>query len=233
MNYLTFIIPVFNEVKTLEKAINEVLAIKDIKKEIIIIDNNSDDGSKEIINKYLLNNQVKSIMKNKNLGYGDSIKKGIEQAKGDLIYIQYADLEYDIESLYEMIENLTKNNFDFVFGERYTKLNNYNFLKELIHRPSYLGTFITTNLINIFYNKNFKDIIGSKLYKKEKIKKIQIKSNGQGFDFELVSKICKQNYNVGKTFVKYRPRENSKEKKIKFYHMFVAIYEIFRVKLFD
>ena len=65
--------------------------------------------------------------------------------------------------------------------------------------------------------------------------KIQIKinSNGQGFDFELVSKLCKLNFNIGEIFVKYEPRKNSNEKKIKFYHMFVALYQIFKVKFFN
>ena len=232
MNYLTFIIPVFNEARTLEKAINEVLEINDIEKELIIIDNNSSDGSKEIIKKYSSHKNIKIIIKSQNLGYGDTIKKGIKLATGDLIYIQYADLEYDISSLFDMINNINKNNHDFIFGERYQKLNDQNSLKKIINRPAYLGTYVTTNLINYFYKKKFNDIIGSKLYKTSKIREITINSNGQGFDFELVSKICKKNYNVGKTLVKYEPRKNSKEKKIKFYHIFVALFEIFKVKFF-
>ena len=153
MNYLTFIIPVFNEARTLEKAINEVLEINDIEKELIIIDNNSSDGSKEIIKKYSSHKNIKIIIKSQNLGYGDTIKKGIKLATGDLIYIQYADLEYDISSLFDMINNINKNNHDFIFGERYQKLNDQNSLKKIINRPAYLGTYVTTNLINYFYKK--------------------------------------------------------------------------------
>ena len=95
-----------------------------------------------------------------------------------------------------------------------------------------MGTLVTTKLINIFYKKNFNDIIGAKLYKTNKIREININSNGQGFDFELISKICKKKYHIETIMIPYKPRAHSSEKKIKFYHMFNALYEILKVKLF-
>ena len=89
------------------------------------------------------------------------------------------------------------------------------------------------NLINKFYNRKFTDIIGAKLYKIKSIKKIPINSYHMGFDFEFISRICKNNYKIGEVYIKYKPREISKDKKIKFYHMFIAFYEIFKVKFFE
>lgn len=231
MKLISFIVPVYNEKKTLQDALEQILDLKYEKKEILIIDNNSNDGSKDIIKKFSNLENVKVLLKEKNLGYGDSIKKGFNMANGEFIYIQYADLEYDIKGLELMFDEINSNDYDFVFGERYSNLNSINEIKNFVKRPAYLATYITTNLINFFYKKKFNDIIGSKLYRTDKIREIKIDCDGQGFDFELVSKICKFNYKVGNTLVPYKPRANSKEKKIKFYHMFNAIYEILRVKI--
>ena len=84
---ITFLVPVYNEVKTVENSIKEVLDLKNIQKEIIIIDNCSTDGSIEVVKKFKNISNVKVILKSKNLGYGDSIKKGFELATGDYIYI--------------------------------------------------------------------------------------------------------------------------------------------------
>jgi hypothetical protein len=100
-------------------------------------------------------------------------------------------------------------------------------------KPSYLATIICTFLINKFYGKNFTDIIGAKLYRVNTIKKIPINSYQQGFDFEFISRICKKKYKIGEVSIKYKPRINSSEKKIKFYHMFIALYCIFKVKFFE
>ena len=103
----------------------------------------------------------------------------------------------------------------------------------IINKPSYLATIICTFLINIFYNKSYTDIIGAKLYRTKSIKNIKINNFQAGFDFELMSKISKMKLKTAEMSIKYKPRENSSEKKIKFYHMFVALYEVLRVKFFS
>ena len=226
---LTYIIPVFNERRTVKKSIEEIIELPQ-DKEIIIIDNGSDDGSQEIINEFSNIENIKIIIKEKNLGFGDSIQKGFDSAKGTYIYIQYSDLEYDHLSSVKMYDLAIKNNYDVIFGSRL--LNNNNLLRLLINKPSYLATIICTFLINIFYKKNLTDIIGTKLYKKDIVKNILPKTKGPGFDFELVSLICKKKLLIKEIFVDYTPRERSEEKKIKFYHMFNALYEIFKVKFF-
>ena len=235
MNKISFIIPVYNEVKTVRKSINDVINLKIQDKEIIIIDNGSSDGSVEIINTFKDHKDVIIFLKKRNTGYGNSIIKGFELSSGKYVYIQYADLEYDQNSVFEMYKISENNNLDAVFGSRFKnqiKLSS-NLLKILIDRPSYLATFICTFLINFFYDKNFKDIIGGKFYKLESVKKIDFDSKGPGFDFEFVSKLCKYSFKIGEIFVKYIPRENSKEKKIKPYHMINALYQIFKVKFFN
>jgi len=226
---LSFIIPVFNEEKTLKRSIDDVVSLS-IKKEIIIVDNGSVDGSVDIINQYKDIEYIKILLKRKNLGYGDSIQKGFDLATGDYIFIQYADLEYDHHTSILMYNLAIQNSYDVIFGSRlkYKK----KLIQLIIKKPSYLATIICTALINYFYKKEFTDIIGTKLYNRNSIKNILPKTKGQGFDFELVSLICKKKLNIEETFVDYIPRQNSKEKKIKFYHMFNALYEIFKIKFF-
>ena len=228
---ITFLIPVYNEVKTIEKAITEVLELKNVNKQIIIIDNCSTDGSTEIVKKFQNLKNVEIILKSQNLGFGDSIKQGLKLAIGELIYIQYADLEYHIDGFELMLKKMLETKSDCIFGERYIKTTFFENIKRIINRPAYLATFFTTALINIFYNQRLEDIIGAKLYRTEKIKSIKIDAN-VAFDFELVSKMHKNKFKIEKTLVPYKPRENSSEKKIKFYHMINALYEIFRVKFF-
>ncbi len=232
---MSFIIPVYNEVKTVKRAIQDILDLEIKNKEIIIIDNGSTDGSVDIIKSYESYEDIFIFLKKSNTGYGSSIKKAFEMSSGKYAYIQYADLEYDQKSCFEMYDEAEKKNLDVIFGSRF-KHNikiNLEMLSIIKAKPSYLATFVCTFLINFFYKKDFKDIIGGKFYNLNSIRKININSNGQGFDFELVSKLCKFKFKIGEVFVNYIPRKNSSEKKIKFYHMFVALYQIFRVKLFN
>jgi len=228
MKKLTFVVLVWNEVKTIRQAINDVKNIKYSNKEIIVIDNASTDGTKEIL-KTIKN--VKIIYRKKNLGAGRSILTGIEKAKGDYIFTQFSDLEYDHLRSIDMMNYAIKNNFDIVFGSRLK--NKKSIMKLVYEKPSYLATILTTFLINIFYKKKFTDIIGAKLYKKDSVKNIPSNSFHTGFDFEFISRACKRNLKIGEISIRYKPRINSKDKKIKFYHIFNALYEIFKVKIFE
>lgn len=229
MSKITYLITVHNEVKTVKKSIEDILNIKYKKKEIIIIDNGSTDGSQNIIKKYT---KIKKIIRKKNLGYGRTIEEGIEKSTGEYIYIQNSDLEYDEKKSISMLNFAIRKKLDVVLGSRLKKKKK-NIIKLLLEKPSYLATIICTYLINKFYNRKFTDIIGAKLYKIKSIKKIPINSYHMGFDFEFISRICKNNYKIGEVYIKYKPREISKDKKIKFYHMFIAFYEIFKVKFFE
>ena len=100
---ITFLIPVYNEVKTIREAIDETLKIEIPQKEIIIIDNNSSDGTKKILEEYKNNKNIKIIYQTKNLGFGNSVQDGFNNSYNDFIYIQYGDLEYDINKSMEMM----------------------------------------------------------------------------------------------------------------------------------
>ena len=232
---ITYLVTVFNEVKTVKQSIQDVVSLNIKNKEIVIIDNGSTDGSTNIVNEFKDRENITVIIQEKNLGFANTIKQGIKISKGEFIYIQFSDLEYDHHKSIEMLELAKKDKVDVVLGSRLKKNNNnnrFNLLNNLIKKPSYIATLLCTFLINIFYRRNLTDIIGSRLYNKESISKILEKSTsrGAGFDFELVSLMCKYQFKIKEIYTSYTPRENSAEKKIKFYHMFNALFEIFRIK---
>lgn len=225
---ITFLITVYNEVETLRKAIQDVLAIKYENKEIIIIDNASTDGSQDIIKEF---KNIKSILRKKNLGYGSTIMEGLNISKSDYVYVHNSDLEYNPQNAIEMMEYAEKNNLDVVLGSRLK--NKKKILQNLKKNPAFLASYLTTFLINFLYDKKFSDIIGSKLYKSKKIKKVKADFLHEGFDFGFMGRLCKEKYNIDEISVNYIPRENFSDKKIKWYHMFVALYAIFKVKFLN
>jgi glycosyltransferase involved in cell wall biosynthesis len=101
MTKITYLVTVYNEVKTVERAIKDILNIKFKNKEIIIIDNGSNDGSQKIIKKF---KYIKSILRKRNLGFGKSVMSGIHKSKGKYVFIQYSDLEYDHKRSLEMMK---------------------------------------------------------------------------------------------------------------------------------
>ena len=229
---ITFLIPIYNEVKTVRKAIEETIKLDVPSKEIIIIDNNSTDGSKDIINEYRDKENIHIIYQNKNLGFGNSIQDGFLKSSRDFIYIQYGDLEYDINASIKMLKLIKEKNLDVVFASRLKNVKTFkDFYRALLKKPSYLATIFCTSLVNLLYDKKFTDIIGTRLYRRDIFIPIIPKTSGQGFDFELASLIAKKSLKVEEVFIDYVPRENSSEKKIKFYHILNAIYGILKVKL--
>ena len=225
---ITFLITVYNEAETLRKAVQDVLAIEYQNKEIIIIDNASTDGSQDIIKEF---KSIKSILRKQNLGYGSTIMEGLSISDSDYVYVHNSDLEYDPQNAIEMMEYAEKYDLDVVLGSRLN--NKYNVFKNLKKNPAFLASYLTTFLINFLYGKKFSDIIGSKLYKSKKIKKVKADFFHEGFDFGFIGRLCKEKYNIGEISVNYVPRENFSDKKIKWYHMFVALYAIFKVKFLN
>jgi len=226
---VSFIIPCFNEIKTIRQAIEEV-KILDFEKEIIVVDNCSTDGTREAL-KDLETTDMQIVYQDKNYGFGRSIQIASSLATGDFIYIQFADLEYELNKCYKMLSIAVRDNLDAVFGSRLSsKIMNESFFITISKKPSFLATFITTYLINKWYDYQFTDIIGSKFYRTSSLRKVIPKTNGQGFDFELVSIMCKRKFRIKEIEVGYTPRNNPGEKKIKPYHMINALWALIKVR---
>jgi glycosyltransferase involved in cell wall biosynthesis len=229
---ISYVIPVFNEKNTIKKAITDVLRLP-IKKEIIVIDNNSYDGTKKIlINIKKKNKKIRLILRKKNLGGAESVKEGIRLSKGKYIYIQYADLEYDEKKSLYMYNLAERDNLDVILGSRVkNRLKIETWLEIIVSRPAFAATFITTKLFNIFYKKNFTDIIGARLYKREKIIKVPIDYNNGSFDFAFVSRMAKMGLKMSEVNVSYKFRKFGTSS-MRWFHLFNAVIAMIKVRLF-
>jgi glycosyltransferase involved in cell wall biosynthesis len=225
---LSVIITCFNEKDTILRAIQEAQSLK-IDKEIIIIDNCSTDGSREIL-KNIDDGSMKIVFQPKNYGFGESVKKGASLAKGEFIYVHYSDLEYDIECVYRMLEIAERESVDVVFGSRFYGKNIYERLQLTKKRPFYLGTLVTTFLINLFYARKFTDIIGTRFYRTASFRKLSVKSSNIAFDFEVVSRLCKTGHRILEVPVLYKPRSSREGKKVRAADIVPALTAIFKVK---
>jgi len=228
---LTILIACFNEKPTILKVIDEAKKIE-LDKEIIIIDNCSTDGTKEILEGLKDDTSLKIIRHPKNFGVGYSIMEGVSIAQGEYFYSPCADLEYKMDDVYKMMEKIEKENLDAIFGSRLLDKKDIPVWKLIKERPYWLGTIIATFLINLFYRKNFTDVIAVKSIKTDILKKLNCRAYNQAHEFEVVSRLCKQGYKIGEVPVWYKARTHKEGKKIKAIDMIPAIIQMFKVKFF-
>ena len=228
MTKLSIIVCVFNEIKTIEKILSKIDSVKfqnNIQKEIIIVDNNSSDGSKEFLKKISISNNLKIFFQEKNLGKGNSIIKGIKESTGDLIVFQDADLEYDPNNFVRLVNHLLKNKLDAVFGSRIKNDEVYFYYK--INR---LFVIFLTKLINLLYRGSFTDVATNhKLIKREVLNKLNLVSKGFTLDFEISLKLAKYKFRCDEISIDYYPRTYKEGKKI---NLLDAIKSFFVILLY-
>jgi glycosyltransferase involved in cell wall biosynthesis len=231
MKKLSIIIPCYNEEKTIIPlliSINKVQLTDGIEKEILIIDDKSSDNSISIINKYNEenDNKIKLLINEKNCGKGYSIRKGINECNGDYIIIQDADLEYSPSEYNKLLGPILNNFADVVYGSRFKGGDPH---RVLFFWHS-IGNKILTFLSNISTNLNLTDMETCyKLFKKDIIKKIQLKENRFGFEPEVTAKISKiKNIKIYEVGISYNGRTYDEGKKINWKDGFRAIYCIIK-----
>ena len=226
---LSIIIPCYNEIATLEKIIDKVNLQNFYDKEIIVIDDCSTDGTREIIEKNVRSKVQKIILNNKNFGKGYSLRKGIEAATGDIILIQDADLEYDPSDYQKLIEPIKKGYADVVYGSRFIGSDE----KRILFFWHSVGNHILTLLSNMFSNLNLTDMENCyKVFKSEIIKSINLKEDRFGFEPEITAKIAKKNLRIYEVGVKYYGRKYNEGKKITWKDGFSALRCIIKYNIF-
>lgn len=221
---LSIIIPVFNEKKTIEEIIKRVISapVFDYEKEIIVVDDNSDDGTREILAKMENKYGFCFLFHDKNLGKGAAIRTALEKVTGDLVITQDADLEYDPKD-YQKLLTVFSENFPVIYGSRnLEKAGRGYFLY-------YLGGRLLTLFLNLLFNSKLTDInTGYKLFKTDVIKSINIESDRFQFCEEVTVKILKKRIQIKEVPINYYPRRFSEGKKIRFKDGFVSIWTIFK-----
>ena len=228
---ISVIIPCFNEINTISEIIQKInKALNKYQFEVLVIDDCSTDGCVALLEKLKLNNKnVRVIFNSKNLGKGASLRKGFDEAKGEIICIQDADLEYDPNDLIPMIDLIISGFADVVIGSRF-RGNGPVRANLFINR---VANFIITTLTNIFTNLSLTDIeCCYKVFKKDDIQKINLRENRFGIEPELTIKLANLNLRIFESGISYYGRTKDEGKKIGFLDGLRAIYCIFRYSLF-
>jgi glycosyltransferase involved in cell wall biosynthesis len=227
---LSIIIPVYNEKDTILEILNRVKTVDvgDIEKEIIIINDGSDDGTTEIfIN---LENQCKVINHQKNLGKGAALRSGFKAATGDIILIQDADLEYDPKEYSKLIEPILNNDADVVYGSRFLGGES----KRVLFFRHSLGNRFLTFLSNIFTDLTLTDMETCyKVFSQPVIQTIlpELKSDRFEIEPELTARVAKHNFRIYEVGISYKGRTYKEGKKIDWKDGMKAIWYILKYNL--
>jgi len=226
---LSVVMPSYNEKETLKEIIKRVQAAEPQDKEIIVVDDYSTDGSREIL-KNLESDNVKVLYHDRNRGKGFALKTGFAEAKGDIIMVQDADLEYDPQEIAELIRPIEDGRADVSYGTRFTGSK-----PQRVHMFSHnIGNKVMTLITNVLYNSTLSDMTTCyKAFKKEVIKSIDIKSPTFAIEAELSAKVLKKRLRLFEVPISYYGRRYEEGKQIKFYHAVGILWALFKFRFID
>lgn len=226
MNKLSIIIPVYNEKNTVLTLLDSVYKhkVKGVEKELIIIEDNSSDGTREIVKKFVKNKKnIKLILQDKGMGKGTAVRRGFQEATGDIVLIQDADLEYDVNDYGNLIKPIIEGRTAFVLGSRHL---NHNGSRSLMIRRFKGKEKITAYIINIgdlFFHALFNFVYGVsltdpttmyKVFKKELLRKVHLEGKFFELDWEIVGKFIRIGYPPMEIPITYSSRGFSDGKKV-------------------
>ena len=225
---LSIIIPVYNEQNTLRTLLARVEAV-DYEKEIVLVDDGSTDGTREIVQDYQGQDGYTVLIHAKNLGKGAARRSGLAEAKGDIIIIQDADLEYDPREYGNLLEPILDGRADVVYGSRF--LGGPHRVMFFWH---YLGNMVLTTLSNMTTNLNLTDMETCyKAFTRKVLDSLTLKCNRFGFEPEFTSKVARKNFRIYEVPISYSGRDYTEGKKIGWKDGIAAIWFIIRFRLFN
>ena len=225
---LSIVIPVYNEHSTIKEIIKRVRSTP-FEKEIIVIDDYSTDGTRRLLQEMENDSDLRIFYHPKNMGKGAALRTGFSYITGDIVIIQDADLEYDPIEYRKLIQPICEDKADVVYGSRFM-----GGPRRVLYFWHSIANSILTLFSNMMTNLNLTDMETCyKVFRREVIEKISIKSNRFGFEPEITSKISKLGVRIYEIPISYHGRKYSEGKKIGWKDGVSAFFSIMRYRFFD
>lgn len=230
MKKVSILIPVYNEQNTLEQLVQMVenATFAGLEKEIILIDDCSTDGTKEILKTF--ENKYKVLYHNVNQGKGAALRTGFAAVEGDIAVIQDADLEYDPNDYEQVLQLILNGDADVAYGSRFLDLSG----SKTVVKVNFLANKVLTLITNILFGAELTDMETCyKAFKTEFIKDINIKSDRFDFEPEITAKVLKKKAKIKEAPIKYSGRTFEEGKKITWKDGIHAILALIKFRFFD
>ena len=225
---ISVIIPVYNEVNTIKEIIKRVQSV-DLAKEIIIVDDASTDGTREVLNELKDGEGITVLFHQSNQGKGAALRTACKEVKGDIVIIQDADLEYDPQEYSKLIRPIVEGKADAVYGSRF--LGGPHRVLLFWH---YVGNKLLTLFSNMFTNLNLTDMETCyKVFRTSLLKEFSIESNRFGVEPEITTKLAKLKCRIYEVDISYSGRDYGEGKKISWKDGIAAFYWIVKYNLWS
>ncbi len=238
---VSIIVPCYNEKLRIKKVLTSLddldLSKLNLNKEVIVVDNNSNDGSDKIIKEF---KNIKFYQNSNNKGRGYAYRVGIKKSKGNIIIFFPSDDEYNVDCIYDLINPIIKNDYEVVYGSRNIKLYDYNSkIKEIYKRNFFLnflskyGGMMISIMTLFFYKKFITDPFSTvKGFKKSVFENLELKSNSVDLEIEIIAKLTKNKKYIYEIPVDYTPRTKKEGKKTNLIDGIKCIFSIIKFKFF-
>ena len=225
---LSVIIPIYNEVESIREIVKRVQGTN-LAGEILLVDDGSIDGTRDLLKEMDGKDNVRVILKDKNEGKGSAVTVGIQAAEGEVLLVQDADLEYDPRDYPTLLQPLEEGIADVVYGSRF--LGGPRRVVMFWHLvANYMLTFMT----NILYNTILSDMeTGYKVFRKQVVEGMTIHAKRFDFEPEFTAKILKRKYRIFEVPISFNPRDYSEGKKIKLKDAFEAVWTLIKYRFVD
>ena len=224
---VSFLIPVFNEARTIAELIERVSALP-FEKELIVIDDGSTDGTSAILDQLTHSRDDIRLVRQENRGKGAALRAGIPHISGEITVIQDADLEYDPAEVPTLIEPIVRGHADVVYGSR---LSGGRPQRAYLYWHM-IGNKILSHVTGVLYNTTLTDMeTGYKAFRSEVLKSLDLREDGFGIEPEITAKICKQRLRIYELPISYYGRSYDEGKKITWRDGFEALWVLVRIRL--